>query len=85
MNPLINHPLSRKSLTATVANYRDMVTIVRDRVQALVDDGMTLEQVLAARPTRDYDGIYAGSARAGAWSGEEFVTAVYRELAGGER
>jgi glyoxylase-like metal-dependent hydrolase (beta-lactamase superfamily II) len=34
-----------------VAEYRDMVAIVRDRVQALIKQGATLEQVKAARVT----------------------------------
>jgi glyoxylase-like metal-dependent hydrolase (beta-lactamase superfamily II) len=67
-----------------VANYRDMVTIIRDRVQALIDARMTLEQVLAAKPTSDYDGIYAGSSRAGAFGADEFVAAVYRDLSAGK-
>jgi glyoxylase-like metal-dependent hydrolase (beta-lactamase superfamily II) len=67
-----------------VANYRDMVTIIRDRVQALIDARMPLEQVLAAKPTSDYDGIYAGSSRAGAFSADEFVAAIYRDLSAGK-
>ena len=63
-----------------VANYRDMVTIVRDRVAALVGTGMTLEQVLAAKPTFDYDGIYSDAA--GGSTGDRFVAAVYRDLKG---
>jgi glyoxylase-like metal-dependent hydrolase (beta-lactamase superfamily II) len=62
----------------TVANYRDMVTIVRDRVAALIDEGRTLEEVQAARPTRDYDGIYAVDSSG--WTAEEFVAAIYRDL-----
>ena len=46
-----------------VANYRDMVTIVRDRVRAMVKKGMTMDQVKHARPTSDYDGLYGGSPR----------------------
>ena len=42
----------RLSDETEVANYRDMVTIIRDRVAALIDAGMTLEQVLAAKPTQ---------------------------------
>jgi hypothetical protein len=38
-----------------VANYRDMVTIIRDRVRAMVGKGLSLEQVKRARPTMDYD------------------------------
>ena len=41
-----------------VVEYRDMVTIVRDRIQNMIDKGMTLEQVKAARPTFDFDPRY---------------------------
>ena len=37
-----------------VAYYRDMVTIIRDRVLDLVKKGRTLDEVKAARPTGDY-------------------------------
>jgi glyoxylase-like metal-dependent hydrolase (beta-lactamase superfamily II) len=63
---------------ADVVEYRDMVTIVRDRVQSMVDKGMTLRQVQAARPTRDYDGRYG--AERGTWTTEMFITAVYKNL-----
>lgn len=67
----------RISDEADLVEYRDMVTIVRDRIQALVDEKMTLEQVRAARPTMEYDGLY-GSARG--WTADQFVEAVYRGL-----
>jgi glyoxylase-like metal-dependent hydrolase (beta-lactamase superfamily II) len=73
----------RLSDETDVVNYRDMVTIIRDRIQAMIDAGMTLEQVQAARPSRDYDGIYAAEpegARAAI-----FVENVYRDLTGDER
>ena len=57
---------------ADVAYYRDMVTIVRDRIQAFLKKDLTLEQVKAAKPTLDYDGIYGPSDR--------FIEAVYRSL-----
>jgi len=53
-----------------------MVTIVRDRVQDLIAKKMTLEQVKAARPTFDYDGVYASPT----YTGDMFVEAVYRSL-----
>lgn len=59
-----------------VGDYRDMVTIVRDRVKDLVAKGMTLAQVKAAKPTLDYDGVYASST----YTGDMFVEAVYRSL-----
>ena len=61
-----------------VVEYRDMVVIVRDRVQALIGKGATLEQVKAARPTADYDTRYG--AVSGPWTTDMFVEAVYRDL-----
>jgi glyoxylase-like metal-dependent hydrolase (beta-lactamase superfamily II) len=64
--------------------YRDMLVIVRDRIRALVDRKMTLEQVKAARPTMDYDGRYDTPAS----PASAFIEAIYRDLtrqAGGSR
>lgn len=61
-----------------VAEYRDMVVIVRDRVQAMIDQGATLEQVKAARVTADYDTRYG--ATSGPWTTDMFVEAVYTTL-----
>ena len=73
----------RLSDETDVANYRDMVTIIRDRIAALIAEGMTLEQVQRARPTLDYDGIYAN--HTGGWSGAAFVEAVYNDIKGEEQ
>ena len=59
---------------ADVVEYRDMVAIIRDRIQDLVKKGMTLEQVKAARPTRDYDTRYG--------PGAAFAEAAYGSLTG---
>ena len=67
---------------AEVVEYRDMVTIIRDRVQDLVDKKMTLQQVIDARPTRDYDPEYG--ADSGHWTTAMFVEAVYRSLTDGQ-
>jgi len=61
-----------------VVEYRDMVTIVRDRVDAMIKKGLTLEQVKAARPTLDWEPRYGSTA--GAWTTAMFVEAVYRSL-----
>ena len=61
-----------------VANYRDMVTIVRDRVRDMVAKGLSLEQVQRAKPTSDYDGLYGDVA--GGWTSDMFVEAIYRDL-----
>jgi cyclase len=63
---------------ADVVEYRDMLTIIRDRVRDQIDHGQTIERVKAWRPTRDYDGRYG--ATTGAWTTEMFVEAVYRSL-----
>jgi glyoxylase-like metal-dependent hydrolase (beta-lactamase superfamily II) len=62
---------------ADVVEYREMVTVVRDRIQDLINKNSTLEQVKAARPTRDYDAEYS---RPGSPSPDAFVDAVYRSL-----
>jgi glyoxylase-like metal-dependent hydrolase (beta-lactamase superfamily II) len=57
---------------ADVANYRNMVVRIRDRIGDLKENGMTLAQVKAARPTLDFDGMYG--------SPDAFIEAVYRTL-----
>jgi len=64
--------------SADVAYYRDMVTIIRDRIEDMIKKGMTLEQVKAARPTRDYDRRYG--ATSGFWTTDMFLEAVYKSL-----
>jgi glyoxylase-like metal-dependent hydrolase (beta-lactamase superfamily II) len=65
-----------------VVEYRDMVVIVRDRIQDGIDKGLSLRQVQATRPTLGYDWQYGRSNDD--WTGEDFVEAVYRELSGAE-
>jgi hypothetical protein len=72
----------RLSDSADVAYYRDMVTIIRDRVKAMVEKGTTLEQVKAARPTADYDPRYG--ATTGPWTTDMFIEAAYVTLGGGK-
>jgi glyoxylase-like metal-dependent hydrolase (beta-lactamase superfamily II) len=61
-----------------LAEYRDMVSIIRDRVQAMLASGATLDQVKAARLTADYDTRYG--AASGPWTTDMFVEAVYSSL-----
>jgi glyoxylase-like metal-dependent hydrolase (beta-lactamase superfamily II) len=60
-----------------IAIYRDMLTIIRDRIQDMVKRGMALEQVQAAKPTFDYDGEFGTDT--GPWTTAMFVEAVYKE------
>ena len=62
-----------------VVEYRDMVTIIRDRVRDLIKAGRTLEQVKAADPARGYKARYGSTT--GPWTTEQFVEAIYRSLA----
>jgi glyoxylase-like metal-dependent hydrolase (beta-lactamase superfamily II) len=64
----------RLSDEADVVEYRDMVVIIRDRVQNLIKKGFTLAEVKADRPSRDYDGEY------GVAGADRFVEAVYHSL-----
>jgi glyoxylase-like metal-dependent hydrolase (beta-lactamase superfamily II) len=64
--------------SADVAYYRDMVTKIRDRVAASMKKGMTLQQIQASKPTRDYDPRYA--TRTGETTPDKFVEAIYRTL-----
>ncbi len=63
---------------ADVVFYQEMVTIIRDRIQDMVNKGMTLEQVKAAKPTMDYDPRYGKDT--GFWTTDMFVEAVYKSL-----
>jgi glyoxylase-like metal-dependent hydrolase (beta-lactamase superfamily II) len=61
-----------------VAYYRDALTIIRDRIQDLIEKGRTLEQVKAAKPSLDYDVRYGSPT--GPWTTAMFIEAVYRSL-----
>jgi cyclase len=68
---------------ADVVDYRDMVTIIRDRVADAIDRGLTFEQIRAARLLRDYEGRWG--ATEGPWTTDAFLEAVYRSLQGTAR
>ena len=57
---------------ADVVEYRDMVTIVRDRVQDAIKRGLSLDQVKAAKLTLDYDPQYG--------PGDVFIESIYKSL-----
>lgn len=61
-----------------VVVYRDMVTIIRDRVLDMMKKGRTLEQIEAAKPSSDYDGRFGSVS--GPWTTNQFIEAVYRTL-----
>ncbi len=63
---------------AGVATHRDMAMAIRDRVDALVKQGKTLPEVIAAKPTADYD----ARVPQGTMTSERFITQLYAELGG---
>jgi len=68
----------RISDEADVLEYRDMLTIIRDRIQDAIMKGRTLQQVQAAGLTKDYDGRYG--ATTGPWTTAMFIEAAYQSL-----
>ena len=61
---------------ADVVEYRDMMTIIRDRIRDAIDEGKTLAQIKAMRPTLDYDPLYS----APGWTGEMLIDAIHADL-----
>jgi cyclase len=57
--------------------YRDMVTIIRDRIKEYVKRGLTLEQVKAKKPTLDWDRRYGD----GFIKPDAFVEVIYKQMA----
>jgi glyoxylase-like metal-dependent hydrolase (beta-lactamase superfamily II) len=64
-----------------VAEYRDMLTIIRDRIRGAIDDGDSLADLRRGRPALDYSGVFG--AAAGPWTTDAFIEAIYRDLAAG--
>ena len=64
-----------------VLEYRDMVTIIRDRVQTYMKKGMSLAQIKAMKPSPTYE-YETRFNRDPAWTAEMFVDAIYKSLGG---
>ena len=64
---------------ADVTYYRDMTTIIRDRVEDLIKKGRTLDEIKLAKPTEDWDARFGTNP---SWTPGMFVEAVYKGLTG---
>jgi glyoxylase-like metal-dependent hydrolase (beta-lactamase superfamily II) len=62
---------------ADLTYYRDMCTIIRDRIQDLMKKGMTLAQIKAAKPSEDWDSRFGTDP---AWTPDMFVEAIFKGL-----
>ena len=63
-----------------LVEFLDMIVDVRGRVRALIAEGRTLDEVMAAEPTAAYDAQWGQEAT---WTANDFVPIVYHELGGG--
>jgi glyoxylase-like metal-dependent hydrolase (beta-lactamase superfamily II) len=64
---------------ADLAYYRDMCTIIRDRIQWMMKKNLSLEQIKAAKPTEDWNGRFGNNPK---WTPDMFVDAIYKGLSG---
>lgn len=67
---------------ADVLEYRDMVTIIRDRVRDLTKAGRSLAEIKAAQPAKGYMGRYGNPG--GTWTTDRFIEAIFRSLSKGK-
>ncbi len=63
---------------ADVVYYRDMLAVVRDRIQDAIGRGLTLQQIKAAKLTMDFDGRWGSTT--GPWTTDMFIEAVHQNL-----
>ncbi len=67
---------------AEMVEFRDMILDIRDRVYAMIRQGMHLDEIMAAQPTAAYDAQWGQEA---SWTAVDFVPLVYYELGGAGR
>lgn len=66
----------RISEETDVAEFRDMIVIIKDRIKDAISKGQTLEQVKAGRPSRDFDAEYNASQA----DADRFVESIFTTL-----
>jgi glyoxylase-like metal-dependent hydrolase (beta-lactamase superfamily II) len=68
----------RLSGIGDVLDYREMVVVIGDRLRSMIDAGMSLDQVKAAQPAKDYEPVYGTSASF--WTTDQFIEVAYQSL-----
>lgn len=68
----------RLSGIGDVLDYREMTIVIGDRLRAMIADGMTLEQIIAARPAMDYEPVYGDPANPAIT--DQFIEAAWQSL-----
>jgi cyclase len=66
-------PLASK---ADLTKYRNMLAAIRDRVKRAIQEGKTLDQVVAAKPSADFDAVWGN----GFFKPDQFVALIYTGL-----
>jgi glyoxylase-like metal-dependent hydrolase (beta-lactamase superfamily II) len=66
-----------------VLDYRDVVVIIRDTIQYMIGQNMTLEQIKAAAPAKAWEPRFGASS--GPWTTNDFVEAIYKSLTNGRQ
>jgi len=59
-----------------LVEYRDVMVTLRDRITRIIRDGKTLEEAIAAKPTRDFDARWAN----GPIRPDQLVEEIYADL-----
>jgi glyoxylase-like metal-dependent hydrolase (beta-lactamase superfamily II) len=68
----------RLSGIGDVLDFREMAIVIRDRIEQMIDQGMSMEQVVAAQPARDYEPVYGTPGNPAAT--DDFVESAYTSL-----
>jgi glyoxylase-like metal-dependent hydrolase (beta-lactamase superfamily II) len=68
----------RLSGLGDVLDFREMVIVIGDRIESMIDAGMSAEQVVAMRPAMDYEPVYGTPGNPEAT--DQFVEAAYMSL-----
>jgi len=63
---------------AEVVYYRDMLSIISDRIQDAIKRGLTLQQIKTAKLIMDFDARWGSTS--GPWTTDMFIEAVYKSL-----
>src|SRR5215471_7090366 len=63
---------------AAVIAHRDMILAIRDRVAQMVKQGKTAQEIIAAKPTADFD----SKVESASTTSERFINQLYAELGG---
>ncbi|HUF71298.1 MAG TPA: MBL fold metallo-hydrolase [Gammaproteobacteria bacterium] len=68
----------RLSGIGDVLDFREMAIVVGDRIEHMIEEGMSLEQIIAARPALDYEPVYGTPGNPEVT--DQFVESVYLSL-----